>query len=348
MSLAFLLIACHTDDDTPQERSFRMGFQNSAPQIDFDLIQQSLGIWTQRADAAMITTEVPWDGLLNGISPQKYVTDNYQGLVDFYRTKNFKLWVYIDPANGLDRAIDANALVKRGKSIADDDMQKVYKRFVIVMDSMLQPDHLGLALETNLIRILSPTSIYQGVKKVTNEVAAELKAKGTKAKVSISVQAEAAWGMFTHQLYIGIDQDLADFPFTEEIGISSYPYFFFKSPPDIPNDYYLKLVDGKNLPCFVTEGGWTSQSLGSPFNTQIKSNEETQRMYMLRQEVLLHFARGTGWFQLTFTDIDVTSLPDADSTLNYFATLGLVDVHLQSKTALTAWDDVFKKTLKEN
>jgi hypothetical protein len=344
--ISFLLIGCAGNDETPQERSFRMGFQNSAPRVDFDLIQQSLAIWTQRADAAMITTEVPWDDLLAGVSAQKYVADNFEGLVEFYRSKNFRLWVYIDPVNGLNRAADANALVKRGKSIADADTQILYKRFVIVMDSMLRPDHLGLALETNLIKILSPSDIYQGVKKVTTEVAAEIKARGSKAKVSISVQAEAAWGKFTNQDYVGIGQDMADFPFSEEIGISSYPYLFYKSPSDIPHDYYLRLVDGRNLPCFVTEGGWTSQSLMGPSNTTITGDPETQRMYILRQELLLHFAQGTGLFQLTFTDIDVASLPSSvDPTIKYFAYLGLVDVQLQSRPALTAWDEVFKKML---
>ncbi len=41
-------------------------------------------LWTQRADAAMITSEVPWEELLNGIKAEKYVADNFKGLVDFY------------------------------------------------------------------------------------------------------------------------------------------------------------------------------------------------------------------------------------------------------------------------
>lgn len=52
--LAGLLIAfsCKNDEDIPTTRTYRMGFQNSAPRIDnLDLFIQSLNLWTQRADA---------------------------------------------------------------------------------------------------------------------------------------------------------------------------------------------------------------------------------------------------------------------------------------------------------
>ena len=175
LGLLGVIASCKDDDPAPPTtRTYRMGFQNSAPRFDnFDLILQSLELWTQRADAAMVTTEVPWDSIYAGKSMIKYVTNNYLGLVNYYRDKKFKLWIYIDPQNGLNRASDANFLVANGKSIAQDDVQKLYRRFVVVMDSLLHPDHLGLALETNLIRAASTPAIYAGVKKVANDAVAD-------------------------------------------------------------------------------------------------------------------------------------------------------------------------------
>ncbi len=112
ISLSFL--SCQKDEE-PASRTFRMGFQNSAPRIDLDLILQSLNLWTQRADVAMISTEVPWAELLGGMSVDDYVVNNYKDLVAFYRSKNIKLWVYIDPQNGLDRASDAVDLQQANK-----------------------------------------------------------------------------------------------------------------------------------------------------------------------------------------------------------------------------------------
>ena len=95
-----LLFSCKKEEQPPT-RTFRMGFQNSAPRIEIDLFLQSLDMWTQRADVAMITTEVPWAELLDGMTVNDYVLNNYKVLVDFYRSKDLKLWIYIDPQNGL-------------------------------------------------------------------------------------------------------------------------------------------------------------------------------------------------------------------------------------------------------
>lgn len=324
-----------------------MGFANSAPRFDdFDLIIQSLNLWTPRADAAIVNTEVPWDSLYDGVPVVDYVVRNYSGLVAFYRSKQMKLWVYVDPQNGLDRTSDAVALQNRGKSIADAEVQAMYRRFVVVMDSILKPEHFGLALETNLIRVAAPASNYQGVKKAANDAAAELKAVGSTAKLSVSVQVDVAWGFGQPGgTFQGIDPDFADFPFIEELGLSSYPYFNEDNPDDLPANYYSRLVEGKTLPVFVSEGGWTSGSVNAP-GISFTSSVETQAKYIRRQKVLLDNVRATAWFQLVFTDIDIAVLPPpVPENLKYFIYLGMVDVDLVPKPALQAWDDLFAQPL---
>ncbi len=329
------------DVDNPTSRTYRMGFQNSAPRQDFDLVIQSLNLWIPRSDAAMITTEVPWDSLYSGSTAQQYVINNYKGLVDYYREKNLKLWVYIDPANGLNRGSDANALVDRGKSIAQADVQQIYRRFAFVMDSILKPDHLGLALETNLIRGSSSSSIYQGVKKAVNDAFQEIRAFDSNVKFSVSVQVDYAWGKLDNSSFKGIDQDFIDFPFIQELGLSSYPYFGFDNPKDIPLNYYSRLVEGKTLPVFVSEGGWSSETV-----TTFNDSPQKQQDYITRQAQLLDQVSATAVFQLTFTDIDLSALPaGTPSNINLFAYLGLVDKNLQPKLALTAWDQIFKRSL---
>jgi hypothetical protein len=304
-------------------------------------------LWSQRADAAIISTEVPWDSLFNGESAENYVTANYKALTDYYRSKNFKLWVYVDPENGLDRTSDAVSLSALGKSIAHPDAQQIYQRFVLVMDSLLLPDHLGLALETNLIRGAAPDSIYQGIKKAVNAVALDIRNFDKKVKLSISVQVDYAWGKLGGSTYLGVSQDFSDFPFIDELGLSSYPYFAFSNPQDIPTDYYSRITENKNLPVFVSEGGWTSQAI-TGFNGQpINSNPQTQQDYIRRQGQLLSAANAIGLFQLTFTDIDLSSLPPSvPASIKYFAYLGLTDSNLTPRPALAAWDSLYKMPLK--
>lgn len=326
-----------------------MGFSNSAPRYDdFALVIQSLNLWTTRADAAIVNTEVPWDSLYDGVEVVDYVVRNYSGLVAFYRGKQMKLWVYIDPQNGLDRTADAVALQNRGKSIAEADAQALYRRFVVVMDSVLKPEHLGLALETNLIRAAASPSIYQGVKQAAFDAFVELKERDSKAKLSVSVQVDVAWGNPGSGVYVGVDQDFADFPFIEELGLSSYPYFGVSDPQELPANYYSKLVEGKTMPVFVSEGGWASTSVSTPTVT-FTSSPEIQASYIRRQKQLLDEARATAWFQLPFTDIDISTVPPpVPENLQYFISIGMVDINLQPKPAMAAWDELFNLLLTEN
>jgi hypothetical protein len=341
--LIALTLACKKHNTTnPAVRTYSMGFATSAPQPNIAEIIKSLDLWTTHADAAIISTEVPWDSLLNGEDPINYVTQNYTALVNIYRTANLKLWVYIDPENGLARQKDSDPLIAAGKSIAQPNIQQVYERFVVVMDSVLHPDHLGLALETNLIRLAAPDSIYQGVKQAANAAAAQVRAIDTKTPLSVSVQAEVAWGRIgatsASSTYIGIAADYTDFPFIQELGISSYPYLTYTNPTDIPLTYYARLSTGHNTPVFVSEGGWTSMNLPAQ---NVQSSPAQQQAYIRRQAQLLTQANAIGIFQLTFTDLSLDAWPATDSAeLIPFAFLGLVDSNFIPKPALATWDSL--------
>lgn len=123
--------------------------------------------------------------------------------------------------------------------------------------------------------------------------------------------------------------------------MSSYPYFGFDKPQDIPIDYYAKLVEGKSLPVFVSEGGWSSATVDKYTGTL-----EKQREYITRQGQLLDQLNAIAVFQLAFTDIDVAAWPTGTpSNLVLFSSLGLVDKDLSPKPALEAWDILFKRSL---
>ena len=315
-------------------RSYRMGFAASAPRPDLNLIIEGLGIWPQHADAAIISTEVPWDSLLSGEDPVRYVTDAYVQLAGIYRSKNLKLWVYIDPENGINRVSDSYPLVALGRSIAQAGVQQLYRRFVVVIDSILKPDHLGLALETNLIRLAAPDSIYAGVKAAVNGAAADVRVVDKQVPLSVSVQAEVAWGKLGGTSFVGVAQDFADFPFLQELGVSSYPYLGgYAAPGDIPLTYYSQLTAGHSLPVFVSEGGWSSApAYGGP---------AVQAAYIDRQGQLLSQAKAIGLFQLTYTDIDLAGWGPVDSAGLYpFAFIGVVDSSFNPKPALAAWDSL--------
>ena len=322
------------------QRTYRMGFQNFPPKPDQSIAQQALNLWTQRADAAIISVQVPWNALYTGTTPAQYINDNFVALVSYYRGKNLKLWIYVDPANGLDRTSDATDLKALGRSIAQTSAQQVYSRFVFLMDSLLKPDHLGLALETNLIRGSSPDSIYQGIKAAAISTANKVTAYDKSVKLSVSIQADYAWGLLTNSAYKGIDADFADFPFIEELGISSYPYFVFNNPLDMPVDYYSKLMEGHSVPVFISEGGWSSGTV----STYTESTQK-QQDYIIRQGQMLNNVKAIGYFQLLFSDINFSAYTLVPSNAGLFSYIGLTDSALTPKPALAKWDSLFKQPL---
>ncbi len=339
-------ISC-SDDGTsppaakpPATRSYRMGFSGIPSRADLNLAIASIDMWSQRADAAIMSFELPWDSLLAGVSPETLVVRNEAGLANYFRYKGHELYIYLDPANGLNRAGEADALVNAGRSITEPAIQQMFRRYAVVIDSIVRPEHLGLALETNLIRGLSPAPLYAAIRQVANDAAADVRAIDPVVKLSVSVQVDWAWGRFGTHVYEGVEQDFTDFPFIQELGLSSYPFLAgFDVPEDIPGNYYSRIVQGHTIPAMVTEGGWSSATLDS-----LVSSEDEQKRYIQRQATLLDNVHATAVFQLTFTDLDLVANPPPPGSILYlFARLGLVDVDLNPKAALSAWDAVFAR-----
>ncbi len=324
-----------------QTRTFRMGFSAIPPRPGDDkLTIAAIDLWSRRADAAILSVEIPWADLLRGIDPETYVTVVQVPLANYYRSKGHQIWVYLDPANGLNRAGESDPLVAAGRSLTEPAIQQLFRRYAVAMDTQIHPEHLGLALETNLIRGTAPPALYAAIRQVANDAAADVRLRDPVVKLSVSVQVDYAWGHFDGSGFHGVAPDFADFPFLQELGLSSYGYLAgYAEPEELPLDYYSRLLGGRTLPVMVVEGGWTSTSLGG-----IASSSDEQRRYIVRQMQILDAAQAIAVFQLTFTDLDLAANPIAPApNLQFFAYLGLVDVNLNPKPALAVWDEAFAR-----
>jgi hypothetical protein len=321
-------------------RTYRMGFSAIPPRVDFNVLLAALEMWRTRSDAAIMHVDPPWDTLLAGYPADSAVIKVHLGLADYFKGSGRTLVVMIDATNGLDRSSDHPALVAKGRSLTEPAVQQIYRAYAVAMDTLLRPAYLGLAPETNLIRAAAPAPLYAAVRQVANDAAADVRAVDPTVQLYVSVQVETAWGRLTGGPYLGVATDLADFPFMQSMGLSSYPYLGgFAEPEDVPLDYYSRLTQGSGLAPMVVEGGWTSASVGGVTSTPLK-----QARWISRQMKLLDEAQGLFVFQLTFTDLDLTGVPlPPGSILPLFAALGLVDVNLVAKPALAQWDAAFAR-----
>ena len=344
--LASLLGGCSNDSGVRPPavaRTYYMGFSSFPPRPDQALALLTINYWSPRGDAALILEEPPWDSLLAGFPPDSFVRTVHLPLANYYRAKGLRLIVSVDPTNGLDRSAESAKLVAAGRSLTEPAVQQLYRDYVTAMDTILHPDYIGIASETNLVRALAPASVYDAVVQAASGAATSVSAVDSTVKIYATVQVETAWGKLAGPggAYVGIDQDLADFPYIRALGLSSYPYLGgFSNPDSIPLDYYTRLQLGKTqqLPMLVIEGGWPSVTVGS-----VASDPSKQRRYIARHAKIQDQAQTKAWFQITFTDIDEAAYGFPPGQITPFAKLGLVDVNLSPRPALSAWDAAFAK-----
>ena len=322
-------------------RSWKMGFSPNPPRLTVAAVLQGIDLWSQRAEYAIIHEELPWKDLLAGLTPEAILIRDKIELVQYLRGKGLEL-IFIGELNdGLARENDAPQLRALGRSITEPAIQRLYQDYILAVDLMLKPRVLGLIAESNLIRMAAP-SLYPAIRQTANNTAAALRAAGSSTSLMASVQVETAWGKLSGSgSFAGIETDFADFPFVQTLGLSSYPYFGWNSPDEIPLDYYQRLLTGRTLPAMVVEGGWASNSAA-----RVVSSEEKQSRYIARHAELLDQIAAKAWLQLQFADIDLAALNGAiPANLPLFGSIGLTDSNFNPKPALAQWDLLHRRQL---
>ncbi|MFO1078098.1 MAG: hypothetical protein U1E73_10300 [Planctomycetota bacterium] len=350
-ALCCLLFACaaaspacvhkHRGGSAGPPRSYHMGFSWLPPTPNLNSALQTVDAFAPHADSALILVSPPWQALLNGGDPTALVTANELGLAQLYRGRGLDVVVSIDPTDGTDRSRNAPELVTAGRSLAEPAVQALFRDYAVAMAVLLQPRYLSLASETNLVRQATLTvdpTIYDGVRQAAIDAAAAIRLVDAEVQLFATIQVEVAWGL-PGGSYQGIATDLADFPFVQAIGLSSYPFLGGITNPDaLADDYYGRIAGDAALPVLMIEGGWPSVPYGA-----LLSDEATQVHYVRRNAELLDLAGAVAWFQISFTDLVVAAWsPEVEP----FANLGLVSTAFTAKPALAAWDDERRRPLQ--
>jgi hypothetical protein len=320
-----------------------MGFTAIPPRLTTEAVLATIEAWRTHGDIALSLPSIPWKSMLADTSAAFLVNRELKPVADLFRSRGLQLIVELDVTDGLSRDKEVAELVAAGRSITEPAVQAKYREYVAAIDTILHPDYLALAMETNLIRALAPPAVYSAAVTMVNAAAADLAARGSPAKRFVTVQVETAWGRLPATgSYVGIATDRADFPFIQAIGLSSYPFLGgFNEPEDVPLDYYARVGEaGPALPMLVMEGGWASASVAGS-----TSSPEKQARWIQRQMPLADRASLVAVTQLTFTDFDETTAPPG-TPLSPFAHLGLVDADFHPKPALAEWDKALARPLK--
>jgi hypothetical protein len=328
-------------------RSWKMGFYYTPPRFgDVALALENIDRFSARAEVVMIHEELPWDLLLDGATTMDDILDTKRDLIAYLKSKGLNIYFMADLTDGLSRGEEPSALRRLGRSIAEVTVQQRYRDYVLGFVTRFEPEYVGLTAETNLVRLAAEPAVYAAMVQAANAAAADLVSAGVTTPLSISVQVETAWGVLGgNGTYEGIEQDLVDFPFVQLLGLSSYPYFGYSTPENIPDAYYSRLLSGRSLPVVICEGGWASVSAGS-----FVSSPQLQARYIRRQADLLDSVQARAVIQTLFTDIDLSSVPEPyPDNLPLFTSLGLMVLEgntFLAKPALAVWDELYARSLE--
>ncbi len=195
--IAALLVVARGSDPSgtaPPTRSYHMGFSAFPPRPDTTLVLPTLTLATQHSDAGLVQLSIPWQVLLDGISAAEEVRTVRLPLANYYRAVGQPITVALDVTDGLNRAQESPELIAAGRSITEPPVQELYRRYVNAVDTILRPEYLSLAAETNLIRLAAPAPVYSAIVAMASAAAGDLRARGTSSRLLVSVQVETAWG----------------------------------------------------------------------------------------------------------------------------------------------------------
>ncbi len=325
-------------------RSWKMGFSRVPPRHEAADQLACLDKMRGRCEFVVLQEQLPWTELLAGVSPQALVDHEIMPLVNAARSRGFDVVFLMETGDGSSRGEEPPALRALGRSLGEKSVQALFVEMARAIARTVRPSVLGLATESNAVRLLGTPAYYGAVIAAASAAAAAVKRDGYAGELMVSIQVEVAHGRMPGQpAFIGTAGDLRDFPFVEVFGFSSYPHYAFALPEEIPADYYSRLLPAGGPKMIVVEGGWPTA--GSLYGRT--TSVALQQRYLRKQATLLDSVSARGVAQLLIADLDLALwTADAAQGLATFASLGLMGSRYQAKTSLKVWDNLYARKLQ--
>jgi len=165
----------------------------------------------------------------------------------------------------------------------DEMTRQSYKNYAVEFARKYTPKYLALGIEVNVLWEKSPKDFEQFVPFYV-EVYDAVKAVSPKTKVFTIFQLEKMKGL-SGGLFGGVNDPtkaewhvLDRFPKLDVVGFTTYPGLIYKSPSDIPADYYAEIKAHTSKPIAFTEIDWHSSA--SPAGWE--SSEAEQAQFVVR------------------------------------------------------------------
>ncbi|VVC03188.1 Uncharacterised protein [Candidatus Bilamarchaeum dharawalense] len=159
----------------------------------------------------------------------------------------------------------------------DEKTKSDYKAKAVAFAEQYKPAYLGFGIETNVLSEKSPAE-FENFVQFYGEVYDAVKAKSPNTKIFTVFQLEKLKGLgFFGTPNSQAEWSLLDkFPKSDILAFTTYPGLVYKSPSEIPADYYSDILTHTSKPIAFTEIGW--HSAAEPVGWE--SSEEKQAEFV--------------------------------------------------------------------
>lgn len=161
----------------------------------------------------------------------------------------------------------------------DEATKQSYKLSAAAFAEKYKPAYLGIGIEVNALYEKSPSD-FDAFVQLFDAVYDVVKTKSPDTKVFTIFQLEKMKGL-NGGLFGGVNDAaknewalFARFPKSDIIGFTTYPGLIYKTPAEIPANYYRDIKEHTSKPVVFTEIGW--HSAASPTNWESSDAEQAE------------------------------------------------------------------------
>jgi len=161
----------------------------------------------------------------------------------------------------------------------DETNRRAYKDAAVAFAERYKPEYLGLGIEVNILYEKSPSD-FDSFVSLYSETYDAVKAVSPNTKVFTVFQLERMKGL-QGGLFGGTNnpdnaqwQLLERFPKSDLVAFTTYPDLIYKSPSEIPSDYYSEIAAHTSKPIAFTEIGW--HTAASPAGWESSESEQEE------------------------------------------------------------------------
>lgn len=210
----------------------------------------------------------------------------------------------------------------------DEETKQLYKTSLLNFVKKYKPKYIGIGIEINILYEKSPED-FTAFTDLYNEIYKEIKQISPDTKVFTIFQLEKMKGLNGGLFGSKNNEANAEWPLMEKFSsdlavFTTYPGLIYKTPAEIPANYYEEIKSKTNKPIAFTEIGWPSDSKVPGW----ESSEQEQL------EFTKTFSTLTKNLNIEF---EIWSFMYDQNTIEPFNTMGLFSSQGKEKEAWNSW-----------